>query len=129
MIFDSSAVLAILFHEPDGGIFAEAISSAELRRVSAATYVELSIVVDAQDGSSGIHDLEQFFRQAEIVIEPFTVEQAYIAQRAWSIYGRGKHPARLNFGDCFSYALAKALDEPLLFKGTDFSKTDIQSAV
>lgn len=129
MIVDSSAVLAILFHEPDARKYADAIEASDIRRLSAPTYVELSIVVETQNGPSGIHDLEYFVRQAAIVIEPFTSEQAYLAQRAWSIYGRGKHRARLNFGDCFSYALAKSLDEPLLFKGDDFSHTDIEPAI
>jgi len=129
MILDSSAVLAILFREPDAKQYADAIERAEVRRMSAPTYVELSIVVDAANGPSGIPDLDHFVRQAGIAIEPFTAEQAYLAQRGWSIYGRGKHPARLNFGDCFSYALAKSLDEPLLFKGSDFSQTDVESAI
>lgn len=129
MILDSSAVLAILFQESDSRLYAEAIEAGPIRRLSAPTYVELSIVVDAQNGSAGLNDLEHFVREAKIAIEPFTLDQAYIAQRAWSVYGRGKHPARLNFGDCFSYALAKSLNEPLLFKGSDFAKTDIQPAI
>ena len=129
MILDSSAVLAILFHESDAKQHADAIEKAEVRRISAPTYVELSIVVDAANGPSGIPDLDHFVRQASIAIEPFTAEQAYLAQRCWSIYGEGKHPAKLNFGDCFSYALAKSLNEPLLFKGGDFSQTDIEPAI
>ena len=129
MILDSSAVLVILFHEPNAKSYADAIEDNPVRRISAATLLELSIVVESQNGASGLHDLEHFIRQAEIVIEPFTAEQAFLAQRAWSLYGRGKHPAKLNFGDCFSYALAKSLDEPLLFKGSDFSLTDIEPAI
>lgn len=129
MILDSSAVLAILLGEADAQVYAAAVEAAPVCRISAPTYVELSIVIEAQDGKAGLHDLEEFLREAAIGIEAFTVEQAYIAQRAWVVYGRGKHAARLNFGDCFSYALAKALDEPLLFKGADFAKTDIQPAV
>jgi ribonuclease VapC len=129
MILDSSAVLAILFHESDAKRYADAIEATEVRRISAPTYVELSIVVESQNGPSGLHDLEHFIRQAAIVVEPFTAEQAHLAQRGWSNYGRGQHPAKLNFGDCFSYALAKSLDEPLLFKGGDFSKTDVEPAI
>jgi ribonuclease VapC len=129
MIIDSSAILAILFDESDSSRYANAIVSAETCRVSAATFIESSIVIDAQNGKAGLHDLDEFLREADILIEPVTVEQARIAQRAWVLFGRGKHPARLNFGDCFSYALAKALDEPLLFKGSDFARTDIQPAI
>ncbi|MBS1840947.1 MAG: type II toxin-antitoxin system VapC family toxin [Acidobacteria bacterium] len=129
MILDSSAVLAILFQEPEAPLFAATMERALVCRLSAASHVELSIVVEAQEGAAGLQDLEQFIREAKIVVESFTLEQAYISQRAWTTYGRGKHPARLNFGDCFSYALAKALDEPLLFKGNDFARTDIQSAL
>jgi ribonuclease VapC len=129
MILDSSAVLAILFRESDASHYADVIEAAAVRRISAPTYVELSIVVESQVGPSGLQDLEYFIRQASILIEPFTPEQAYLAQRGWSKYGRGQHPAKLNFGDCFSYALAKSLDEPLLFKGGDFAQTDIEPAI
>src|SRR5215475_8351851 len=125
MILDSSAVLAILFQEGDAGIYAAAIEAATVSKMSAATYLELSIVTEGQDGKAGLHDLEEFIREAGIEIEPFTLEQARTASQAWSKYGKGRHSAALNFGDCFSYGLAKALDEPLLFKGTDFAKTDI----
>ena len=129
MILDSSAILAVLLHEPDSRKYAEAIESSEVRRISAPTYVELSIVVESQNGLAGVHHLDHFIRHAGIVVEPFTANHAYIARRAWSTYGRGKHPAQLNFGDCFSYALAKSLDEPLLFKGGDFSQTDVEPAI
>lgn len=82
-----------------------------------------------QLGDAGIQLLDEFVRDVGIKIEPVTEEQAYIARRAWAEYGKGRHPARLNFGDCFSYALAKSLDEPLLFKGSDFSQTDIEAAI
>ena len=115
MIVDSSAVLAILLQEPEKDAFAAAIQAAEICRLSAATFVEVSIVIESQT--------------AEIVIEPFTADQAYRAGRAWSEYGKGRHKAALNFGDCFSYALAKSLDEPLLFKGDDLPMTDIEPAI
>lgn len=129
MIVDSSAMLAILMHEPERNPFISALEHAPVRRISAATFVETAIVVEAQAGEGGLNRWEEFYRRADIAIEPFTPEQAAIAHRAWSKYGKGRHPAGLNFGDCFSYALAKALDEPLLYKGQDFSKTDIRSAV
>lgn len=87
------------------------------------------IVVEAQAGEGGLNRWEEFRRRADILIEPFTAGQAHIATRAWSTYGKRKQSAGLNLGDCFSYTLAKALDEPLLFKGDDFSKTDIKPAI
>lgn len=128
MILDSSAVLAVLLREPEQDRFLALIESAEICRLSAATFVEISIVIESQTGDAGINRLNDFLRRADVEIEPVTVEQAQLASRAWSDYGKGRHPAALNFGDCFSYALAKALDEPLLFKGSDFARTDVQSA-
>jgi ribonuclease VapC len=129
VIVDSSAVLAILLQEPEKDAFAAAIQTAEICRLSAATFFEVSIVIESQTGDAGVNRLQEFVRRAEIVIEPFTADQAYRAGRAWSEYGKGRHKAALNFGDCFSYALAKSLDEPLLFKGDDFSMTDIEPAI
>lgn len=128
MILDSSAILAILLQEPEQNRFLALIENAEVCKLSAATLVEISIVIESQTGDAGINRLNDFLRRADVEIEPLTANQAHIACRAWSNYGKGRHPAALNFGDCFSYALAKALDEPLLFKGSDFAKTDIQSA-
>ena len=122
MIIDSSAILAILFDEPDAPVYACAMAGADRCRLSAATYAEVSIIADAQgDGRS----LDTLFKRLDIRIEPVTEEQAKIAREAYRDYGKGRHAAALNFGDCFSYALAKDLHEPLLFKGNDFSKTDI----
>lgn len=129
MILDASAVLAMLRREPGYQAFANAAGRAEVCRVSAATFVEISIVALNQLGDAGSQMLDEFVREVGIQIEPVTEEQAYIARRAWAEYGKGRHPARLNFGDCFSYALAKSLDEPLLFKGDDFSKTDIEAGL
>jgi ribonuclease VapC len=128
VIVDTSAVLAILFAEPDAERYARAISDAVVCRMSVATFVEVSIVVEAQTGDGGSRQWDQFFRGAGIVLEPVNEEQAYAARQAWSQFGKGRGAAKLNFGDCFSYALAKTLGEPLLFKGTDFSKTDILAA-
>ena len=129
MIVDSSAILAILFAESDAAKFAKAISEADTCRISAATFVEVAVVVEAHTQDRGSRQLDTFLRRAKFVIEPVTPEQAHLARQAYSEFGKGRHPAGLNFGDCFSYALAKASGEALLFKGGDFSKTDIVSAL
>ena len=129
MIVDSSAILAILFAEPDASVFAKAISEAESCKVSAATFVEVAVVVEAHTKDSGSRQLDAFLRRAGIEIQSVTEEQAHLARQAYSDFGKGRHPAGLNFGDCFSYALAKATGEPLLFKGNEFSKTDIAPAI
>lgn len=129
MIVDSSAVLAILFDEKDAETFARILTEADSCRMSAANFVEVAIVVEAQTKNSGSRQFDAFFRRAGIVIEPVTEEQAHIARQAYTDFGKGRHPAGLNFGDCFAYALAKASGEPLLFKGKDFKKTDIASAI
>ena len=129
MIIDSSAILAILFAEPDAAVFAKAISEADACKISAATFVEVAAVVEAHAKDRGSRQLDAFLRRAGFVIEPVTEEQAHLARQAYSDFGKGRHPAGLNFGDCFSYALAKASGEALLFKGDDFSRTDIVSAL
>ena len=128
MIVDTSAILAILFAEPDAQRYARAIGYAAVCRMSVATLVEDSIVVESQTGDSGGRQWDQFFRLAGFALEPVTEEQAYAARQAWPDFGEGRSRAKLNFEDCFSYALAKTLDEPLLFKGDDFSQTDITPA-
>ncbi len=129
MIVDSSAILAILFAEPDAAVFATAMNEADACKISAATFVEVAVVVEAQTKDRGSRQLDTFLRRAGFVIEPVTEEQAHLARQAYSDFGKGRHPAGLNFGDCFSYALAKASGEALLFKGSDFSRTDIVSAL
>jgi ribonuclease VapC len=129
MIVDTSALLAVLFGEKDADIYARAISEAEACRISAATFVEVSIVVESQTGDAGSRQWDSFFRTASISIEPVTEEHAHAARQAWSDFGKGRHAAGLNFGDCFSYALAKVSGEPLLFKGQDFRKTGIPAAL
>jgi ribonuclease VapC len=128
MIIDTSAIIAILFNEDDAESFAHMITRADSCRVSAATFVEAAIVVESQTKSSGSRQLDAFFRRAGITIEPVTEEHAHIARQAFTDFGKGRHPAGLNYGDCFSYALAKATGEPLLFKGKDFAKTDLIAA-
>lgn len=125
MILDTSAILAILFKEPDARLYADVITNADSCRISAATFVELCMVVEAASGDAGIVEGDVFFRGNMIAIEPFDERQAYLARQGFSIYGKGRHPAGLNLGDCFSYALAKVTGEPLLFKGNDFRKTDV----
>jgi ribonuclease VapC len=125
VIIDTSAIVAILFNEDDADTYARAITRADSRRVSAATFVEAAIVVAAQTKNAGGSQLDAFFRRAGIIIEPVTEEQAHIARQAFTDFGKGRHAAGLNYGDCFSYALAKSTGEPLLFKGKDFTKTDV----
>jgi ribonuclease VapC len=129
VIADTSALLAILFFEDDAEKYAKAIRDAELCRISAATFVELSIVIESNAGDAGIRQFDAFLRGNEIEIVGFSESQGYAARQAFSDYGKGRHPAGLNLGDCFSYALAKVSGEPLLFKGNDFRKTDVTAAV
>ena len=130
MILDTSAIIAILRDEPDASVFAKAIEDASHRRISAVNYVEAAAVIDGSRDPVASRRFDELLREADMVIEPVTEVQARIAREAYRDFGKGSgHPARLNFGDCFSYALAKAIGEPLLFKGTDFPHTDITSAL
>ncbi len=128
MILDTSALIAVLYGEPERAHFAQLIHDAESCRVSVVSFVELSMVVESQLGSDAERQVDTLFRRAGIAIEPVTVEHGRLARQAFLDYGKGRHKAGLNFGDCFSYALAKATGEPLLFKGDDFGLTDIQAA-
>jgi ribonuclease VapC len=124
MVIDTSAVLAILLDEPERRRFNEAIEMADSRRISAATFVETSIVIESRFGAQGLQALDRFMERADIEVVPVDVEQARAAREAFIRFGKGHHAAGLNFGDCFSYALARVLAEPLLFKGDDFARTD-----
>ena len=126
MIIDTSAVLAILFHERDAERFAKAITMASSRRMSVATLMETTIVLESRSGAAAGYELDAFIQEAEIELAPVTSDQAQAARRAWRRFGKGNHPAGLNFGDCFAFALAEATREPLLFKGEDFKLTDIE---
>jgi ribonuclease VapC len=127
VIIDSSAVVAILCREPDAAAFAQAISNAPKRLISAASYVEIAAVIDARRDPVLTGALDAIIASSGIVISPFTPAQARIARDAYQRFGRGSgHPACLNMGDCSSYALARDLGEPLLFKGDDFALTDIE---
>ncbi len=129
MIIDTSALIAILRDEPDARRYAEAIEMATERRISAATYVELAAVIDGGRDPVASRRFDELLDAARIAIEPVTEAQARIAREAYRDFGKGSgHAAGLNFGDCFAYALAKTADEPLLFKGDDFSRTDITAA-
>jgi len=128
MVVDTSAILAILGNEPERRRFNEAIEASDIRSMSTASFVESSIVLEMRYGYDGVRDLDLFVATAEITLVPVDSDQAHIARQAFRDYGKGRHPAALNFGDCFAYALAKATGEPLLFKGEDFSKTDIEAA-
>jgi len=125
MIIDTSAVLAVLFAEDDAARYASAVAGADVRLMSAANYLEAAIVIDNQIGPMAGRQFDALISRAEIRVEAVTREQADIARQAYLDYGKGNHPARLNFGDCFAYALSKHSGEPLLFKGEDFSQTDI----
>lgn len=125
MVIDTSALLAILLDEPERRSFNEAIEAAESRVISAATFVEASIVIEARFGAEGLRDLDLFVERALIEVVAVDVAQAQEARRAFSRFGKGRHPAGLNYGDCFAYALAMVLSEPLLFKGDDFGQTDV----
>jgi len=129
MVIDTSALLAILNDEPERSAFNEAIERAETRVLSTAGFVETSIVIESRYGAEGLRDLDLFLSRAGIELVPFDGEQARLARDAYGRFGKGKHPGGLNFGDCFSYALARFRGEPLLFKGADFAKTDLGSAV
>lgn len=127
MVIDTSALLAILQNEPERRRYNESIEAADSRVMSVATFVEVSMVIEARHGAEGLHDLDLFLDRAGIDLAPVDVEQARIARTAFSRFGKGRHPAALNYGDCFSYALARVLGEPLLYKGDDFSQTDVRS--
>ncbi|MCY3748752.1 MAG: type II toxin-antitoxin system VapC family toxin [Chloroflexi bacterium] len=128
MIVDTSAVLAILFGEEEADQFDEAIARAGRCRMSAGNLLETAIVLEGRRGAAAEHELDAYLRVAEIDVVPVTVAHAQAARRAWRRLGRGNHPARLNFGDCFAYALAESTGEPLLYKGGDFALTDIEAA-
>jgi ribonuclease VapC len=126
MVIDTSALLAILQDEPERRSFNEAIEAADSRSMSTATFVETSIVIESRYGAEGLRDLDLLVAKASIDLIPVDAEQAHLARTAFSRFGKGRHPAGLNYGDCFSYALAKTLGEPLLYKGGDFSLTDLR---
>lgn len=125
MVIDTSAAIAILLNEPGADHLSDAILSAPVRLVSAATVVEISIVALARAGVKALDRWRAMQRELDIEVVDFTEQQSHLAALAFDRYGKGRHRAALNLGDCYSYAVARDLGEPLLFKGTDFSVTDI----
>ncbi len=125
MVIDTSALLAILQDEPERGSFNEEIAAAAVCRTSAATFLEASMVLEARHGAEGVRLLDLLLESAGIEVVAVDFIQARIARQAFANFGKGRHPAGLKFGDCFSYALARQLGEPLLCKGEDFSRTDV----
>jgi ribonuclease VapC len=128
MVIDTSAVLAILQNEPERRAINEAVEAADTRAMSVATLVESSIILESRYGPEGVRDLDLYLAKAHVALVPVDAEQSHLARDAFRKYGKGRHRAGLNFGDCFSYALARSLAEPLLFKGDDFSQTDAVAA-
>jgi ribonuclease VapC len=128
MVVDTSAVLAILQLEPEAERFAHALEQAAERLISSVSVLEAGIISVSRRGQAGVRGLDSFIAIAELKVVPFDAEQAGVARDAFSRYGKGRHAASLNFGDCAAYALAATRALPLLYKGEDFSKTDVSSA-
>jgi ribonuclease VapC len=129
MVIDTSALIAILLGEPEARVFAQAIANAPKKLLSAFCALEASILIESKKGEPAGRELDLLIHKARIEIVPVNEEQFELARRAWRDFGKGRHPAGLNIGDCCSYALSKYSGEPLLFKGDDFSKTDVQRAL
>lgn len=128
MILDTSALVAILYGEPEGPLFTQLIHDVDVCRLSVANFVELSMVIESQLGPDAARQADTFLRRAGVVFEAVTVEHAYLARQAFLDFGKGRHKAALNLGDCFAYALAKSTGEALLLKGNDFAQTDVKVA-
>lgn len=128
MVIDTSAIVAIFFNEPDAQIYRERIADDPVRLISAATLLETAMVIEGRFGEPGGAELDLWLHKTKLEVVAVTFEHSDQARRAWRRYGKGRHPAGLNYGDCFSYALAVLTGERLLFKGNDFKQTDIQAA-
>lgn len=129
IVVDTSALVAIMFREPERELFLRAIGTAAQCLISAGNHLETAIVLGQRRGSDAVKDLDTFIERAAIVTAEVSRAQIGLARAAYRSFGKGNHPAALNFGDCFAYALAKDLDAPLLFKGNDFSQTDLRAAL
>jgi ribonuclease VapC len=127
MVIDTSAIVVILFGEPEARAFAHAIDQDPLRLMSAISVLEATMVVESELGEPGGRELDLLLHRAGIEVVGFLPEHLHAARHAFRTYGKGRHPAGLNFGDCFSYALAKFTGQRLLFKGNDFARTDIEA--
>lgn len=126
MVIDTSALLTILQNEPERRLFNEAIEADDTRSLSTASFLETSMILESRYGADGVRDLDHLIARAQISLAPVDAEQARLARDGFRKYGKGRHPAGLNVGDCFSYALSRSLDQPLLFKGNDFPQTDVE---
>ncbi len=129
MVIDTSVLMALLLGEPEAGVIARAMAADSRRLISAFSVLEAGIVIEARKGESGGRELDLLLHHIRADIVSMDPEQAEAARKAWRTYGKGRHPAGLNIGDCCSYALAKVTGEPILFKGDDFSKTDLPSVL
>lgn len=129
MVIDTSALVAMLRGEPEADALEAAVEADPVRMMSTASLLETAIVIESRLGEPGGRELDLWLHRAEVDLVPVDTEQAELARRAYRRYGKGRHPAGLNFGDCFSYALAVVGAEPLLFKGNDFALTDVAAAV
>ena len=129
MVVDTSAPLAICFDEPESDAFAAALADAERRCISTVSVFEGAMVVESRFGPAGVQRLNRLIEAHELDIRPFDADQLRAARDAFLRYGKGRHPARLNLGDCCAYALAATIHEPLLYKGNDFQQTDIETAL
>lgn len=127
MVIDTSAIIAIAFNEPDAFEFEQRIADDPVRLMSAANVLEAAMVIETRLGEAGGSELDLWLHKADVEVVAVEAEHADLARRAWRRYGKGRHMAGLNYGDCFAYALATATGEPLLFKGNDFAQTDIKS--
>ncbi len=127
MVIDTSAIVAIALDEPDASALEERIADDPVRMISAATLLETAMVIETRLGAPGGAELDLWLHKAGVEIVAVDSELVDVARRAWRRFGKGRHPAGLNFGDCFSYALASLTQEPLLFKGSDFAETDIRA--
>jgi ribonuclease VapC len=128
MVVDTSAVMAVLQHEPEAEAFARAIEADPVRLISAVSLLEAGMLVEVRKGKAGCLELDNLLLRARLEVVPFDAEQAQLARLAFRRYGKGRHPAGLNFGDCAVYALATTRGEHLLFKGEDFARTDVEAA-
>ena len=129
MVLDTSALLTVLLNEPEADAFRLAIESDPVRLLSAASLVETAIVIEARVGEAGGRELDRLVQKADVEIVPVDADQADLARHAYRRFGKGRHPAGLNYGDCFSFALSQSSGEPLLFKGDDFARTDVAAVI
>ena len=129
MVVDSSAVIAILEREPEAELFAGLMEEAAVRLISAVSVLECGMLALSRRGAAGVRELDLFLGRGGFDIVPFDADQAAVARGAFDVFGKGRHPAGLNFGDCASYALSRTAAEPLLFKGDDFGRTDLETVV